>query len=611
MRTIRQIVQDSLFARSLSLLSRRDKLRLRFVVVVQMLMGFLDLVGVAFFGILGALAVNGVQSRPPGERVARVLQYLQLDNQTLQTQAAILGSLAVGVLLGKTLFSAIFSRKTLYFLSRKSADLTYNLLSRYLTKNLLHINEQSTQKTLFALTNGVSTVMVGIIGATVSFLTDFTLLVIMVTGLLVVDVRMAIAAIALFTAIGLLLYYSSRSRAQRLGTLSSELTIASNEKILELLSAYREIVVRNRRYYYAKTIGDTRVQLANIVAEISFLPSISKYAVEIIVLLGGSMLAIIQFALLDATHAIATLTVFMAAGSRITPALLRLQQSALTIKGASGLSSSTLQMVENLKNTLPIKSTLDAVEIEHQGFDPLIKLDNVSFTYPGGRRKTLSEIDLTVEMGKKIAIVGPSGSGKTTLVDLILGIIPADSGTITISGVEPLLSIETWPGAIAYVPQDVMIFDGSILENIALGFPSEPITESLAKHALQEAQLIKFVENLPEGIHTKVGNRGMKLSGGQRQRLGIARALFTRPKLIILDEATSALDGQTESNMTSSILGLDQSVTVLMIAHRLSTVRDADLVIYIEQGEIRASGSFEEVRAQVPDFDSQAKLMGL
>ena len=611
MRTIRQIVQDSLFARSLSLLSRRDKLRLRFVVVVQMLMGFLDLVGVAFFGILGALAVNGVQSRPPGERVARVLQYLQLDNQTLQTQAAILGSLAVGVLLGKTLFSAIFSRKTLYFLSRKSADLTYNLLSRYLTKNLLHINEQSTQKTLFALTNGVSTVMVGIIGATVSFLTDFTLLVIMVTGLLVVDVRMAIAAIALFTAIGLLLYYSSRSRAQRLGTLSSELTIASNEKILELLSAYREIVVRNRRYYYAKTIGDTRVQLANIVAEISFLPSISKYAIEIIVLLGGSMLAIIQFALLDATHAIATLTVFMAAGSRITPALLRLQQSALTIKGASGLSSSTLQMVENLKNTLPIESTLDAVEIEHQGFDPLIKLDNVSFTYPGGRRKTLSDIDITVEMGKKIAIVGPSGSGKTTLVDLILGIIPADSGTITISGVEPLLSIETWPGAIAYVPQDVMIFDGSILENIALGFPSGPITESLAKYALQEAQLIKFVENLPEGIHTKVGNRGMKLSGGQRQRLGIARALFTRPKLIILDEATSALDGQTESNMTSSILGLDQSVTVLMIAHRLSTVRDADLVIYIEQGEIRASGSFEEVRAQVPDFDSQAKLMGL
>jgi len=611
MRTIRQIVQDSLFARSLSLLSRRDKLRLRFVVVVQMLMGFLDLVGVAFFGILGALAVNGVQSRPPGERVTRVLQYLQLENQTLQTQAAILGSLAVGVLLGKTLFSAIFSRKTLYFLSRKSADLTYNLLSRYLTKNLLHINEQSTQKTLFALTNGVSTVMVGIIGATVSFLTDFTLLVIMVTGLLVVDVRMAIGAIALFTAIGLLLYYSSRSRAQRLGTLSSELTIASNEKILELLSAYREIVVRNRRYYYAKTIGDTRVQLANIVAEISFLPSISKYAVEIIVLLGGSMLAIIQFALLDATHAIATLTVFMAAGSRITPALLRLQQSALTIKGASGLSSSTLQMVENLKNTLPIESTLDAVEIEHQGFDPLIKLDNVSFTYPGGRRKTLSEIDLTVEMGKKIAIVGPSGSGKTTLVDLILGIIPADSGTITISGIEPLLSIETWPGAIAYVPQDVMIFDGSILDNIALGFPPEPITESLAKSALQEAQLIKFVENLPEGIHTKVGNRGMKLSGGQRQRLGIARALFTRPKLIILDEATSALDGQTESNMTSSILGLDRSVTVLMIAHRLSTVRDADMVIYIEQGEIRASGSFEEVRAQVPDFDSQAKLMGL
>ena len=611
MRNLQQIYQDSLFAQSLSLLAKRDKLRLRFVVIVQMLMGFFDLLGVAFLGILGALAVNGVQSRAPGDRVTRVLQFLQLENQTLQTQAAILGCLAVGVLLSKTLFSAIFSRKTLYFLSRKSADLTYSLLARYLSKNLIHINEQSTQKTLFALTNGVSTVMVGIIGATVSFITDLTLLIIMVTGLLVVDIRMALGAVTLFTSIGLILYYSARSRAERLGTLSSELTIASNEKILELLVAYRGIVVRNRRFFYAKTIGDTRVQLANVVAEISFLPSISKYVIEIIVLLGGSILAVIQFTLLDATHAIATLTVFIAAGSRITPALLRLQQSALTIKGAAGLSSSTLQMVENLKDTQPIESTLDAVTTEHQGFTPLIKLDKVSFTYPGSTTKTLSEIDLTIEVGKKIAIVGPSGAGKTTLVDLILGIIPVDSGDVTISGFTPLQSIEKWPGAIAYVPQDVMIFDASILENIALGFPSEPVTKSLAEDALQEAQLISFVDDLPEGIDTRVGNRGMKLSGGQRQRLGIARALFTRPKLIILDEATSALDGQTESNMTASILGLDQTVTVLMIAHRLSTVRDADLVIYIENGEIKAKGSFDEVRNQVPDFDSQAKLMGL
>jgi ABC-type multidrug transport system fused ATPase/permease subunit len=254
---------------------------------------------------------------------------------------------------------------------------------------------------------------------------------------------------------------------------------------------------------------------------------------------------------------------------------------------------------------------LDAVTTEHQGFNPQIKLDKVSFSYPGSTTKTLSEIDLMIEIGKKIAIVGPSGAGKTTLVDLILGIIPVDAGKITISGFEPLQSIKKWPGAIAYVPQDVMIFDASILENIALGFPSEPITKSLAEDALQEAQLIDFVDNLPEGINTRVGNRGMKLSGGQRQRLGIARALFTRPKLIILDEATSALDGQTESNMTASILGLDQTVTVLMIAHRLSTVRDADLVIYIENGEIKARGSFDEVRYQVPDFDSQAKLMGL
>jgi ABC-type multidrug transport system fused ATPase/permease subunit len=168
-----------------------------------------------------------------------------------------------------------------------------------------------------------------------------------------------------------------------------------------------------------------------------------------------------------------------------------------------------------------------------------------------------------------------------------------------------------WPGAISYVPQDVYISKGSVRDNVALGYPVELATDALVDPALEIAHLDSFVRTLPDGIDTQVGERGTKISGGQRQRLGIARAMFTKPSMLVLDEATSALDGETEANISEAIQGLKGSVTVVMIAHRLSTVRNADLVVYMESGKILATGTFDEVRNLVPDFDKQAKLMGL
>jgi ABC-type multidrug transport system fused ATPase/permease subunit len=207
--------------------------------------------------------------------------------------------------------------------------------------------------------------------------------------------------------------------------------------------------------------------------------------------------------------------------------------------------------------------------------------------------------------------VGPSGAGKTSVVDVLLGVLTESSGTVLISGKRPLETIAQWPGAIAYVPQDVAMSSGTIKENITLGFPENSDDNELITSALEMAQLASFVTSLPHGLDTQVGERGTKLSGGQRQRLGIARAMFTKPKLLVLDEATSALDGQTESDISSAILELKGKTTIVMIAHRLSTVRFADLVIYIDGGKITAKGTFEDVRSQVPDFEKQAQLMGL
>ena len=227
------------------------------------------------------------------------------------------------------------------------------------------------------------------------------------------------------------------------------------------------------------------------------------------------------------------------------------------------------------------------------------------------RLTAISNISLDISELTISAIVGPSGAGKTTLVDAILGVVTPEEGEIKISGHNPLDSISLWPGAISYVPQDVKIFSGTVAENVALGFPSEHIDVSQIKKSLASAHLLEFALSLPQGLDTQVGDGGSNLSGGQRQRLGIARALYTNPKLLILDEATSALDGETEAEITDAIYSLKGRTTLIIIAHRLSTIMNADHVIYMQDGKIRSQGKFEEVRASTPDFDRQAQLMGI
>ena len=257
---------------------------------------------------------------------------------------------------------------------------------------------------------------------------------------------------------------------------------------------------------------------------------------------------------------------------------------------------------------MPVEDSLD---IDHNGFDATVILKSINFSYPNAVKATLKNINLEISPGTKIAIVGPSGSGKTTLVDIILGILSPESGNVLISGKTPAEAIEIWPGAVGYVPQDVVLSHGTIRENIALGFPEELISNERIWDSLETAQLAEFVRTLPTGIETPTGERGSKLSGGQLQRIGIARALVTNPKLLVLDEATSALDGLTESELTKSFLENSFGITTIVVAHRLSTIKEADLICFVKDGEIVASGDFETLKKLVPDFSEQAELMGL
>ena len=591
-------------------LSKKDKKKISAITFIQVILGFLDLLGIFLIGMIVLLSSSGINSQPPQSSVTKVIDFFGLSNFRFQMQVAILSVTAALLLISRTLSSMFFTRKILFYLSRRAAAISSDLVYKLLSQDLLVIQRRSSQETLYALTTGVSSLMLGVIGTVLSLITDLFLLLILSAGLFSINLLMALITFLLFASVSLILYFSVQKRIIYLSKQSVDVLVYSNEKILEALSSYRDLFVRNRRSFYSSEISNTRVALANNSAELSFIPNLGKYVIEITLVFGAIILSAIQFLLQDATQAVVTLSIFLAAASRIAPAVLRVQSGLLAIKSSYGAVSRTLDLIKDLSSNL-ILNQIVPLDLNHKGFESKICLNNIYFAYPGSTTDTISKVNFDISPGEVIALVGPSGAGKSTIIDLALGILKPNQGEVTISGLSPFEAINKWPGAIAYVPQDVHIINGSIKNNVAMGFPESEQIDSLVHEALKIAQLDNFLLEHSSDLDLNIGERGSKLSGGQRQRLGIARALYLKPKLIVLDEATSSLDGQTESDISDAIFSLRGKVTLVLIAHRLSTVRHADKIIYMEKGKILAIGKFEEVRRQIPNFDIQASLMGI
>lgn len=598
--------------RAFDVLSLNDKRRVMLVIGVQIFLGLLDLVGVVIIGLVGSLAVTGVSSGKPGDKVQYFLHFLHLQSDSIQIQVATLGTLAALLLTFKTLCSLYFSRRALFFLSRRAAVIASELTSKLLQDSLIHIQKKSIQETMYALTGGVNVVTVGIIGATVSLISDFSLLVILGSSLFVVDSGIAISTLLLFVIIGIILHFLMSKRAQNLGSQQEKLSIRGQELISEILLTFREITVKGRQDYYRDRVSENRRNLANSTAELSFMQNISKYVIEIVVVVGSLLIAAIQFSTQTAQHAAAVIAIFMAVSSRIAPAVIRIQQGLIQMKGNIASSRPTLELIDRYSSVgIHEDRFTKKISFDYPDFDPVIEIENLAFHYPSSQKNAVSDLNVVIPAGNFVAIVGPSGAGKSTLADLILGIIEPTEGTIRISGVACKSALRKWPGALAYVPQVVTMLNGSILENISAGYPICPNDKFYIDRALEISHLVEFIDSLPDGVDTYVGDRGTRISGGQRQRIGIARAMFTNPKLVLFDEATSSLDGETESNISKAVFALKGKMTVIIIAHRLSTVRFADQVIYMADGSVKAVGTFDQVRNLIPEFDKQAQLMGL
>jgi ABC-type multidrug transport system fused ATPase/permease subunit len=347
-------------------------------------------------------------------------------------------------------------------------------------------------------------------------------------------------------------------------------------------------------------------------AELNFLPLVSKYIIEGSIILGTLFISAITFLMEDAGSSVSTLLVFVAASTRITPAVLRIQQTIHLINLNLGSTSVVFDYISDLTNTSDRKRT-EYTEVLQSSiphvdvFVPRVEVFNLSYQYPQGDSFQLKNIELVFNPNEFVAFVGKSGSGKSTLVNLILGLNNPDSGKILISGCHPMAAIKKWPGKIAIVPQEIELFGNSLLHNIVMSndIKSEDILN--AKEALDLAHLSHLVESSKRIEDVKIININQSLSGGEKQRLGMARAIFSKPQLLILDEATSALDIDTELELVRSLEKIRAKMTVIVIAHRYSTIRSADKIVYFDKGRVVSVGSFDELKGKIASFDEFLK----
>ena len=592
------------------ILSMRDRRLYWISMVLQACLGLLDLLGVALLGAIGALTIKGVQSQQPGDRVQKALNFLNIENLTFQMQVGILGIAAICILIIKTLISIKATKLILNFLAKRSADTSSRIVSKLLSQPVKGLEAINSHELQYAIGSGVNAIVLGILGTSLTVIADFSLLIILGLAIFMINPLVALVSAILLGGIGFLLYLMMYKRASKLGEELSLNAVQSQTKLFQALLAYREIFVRNKRYYFISEISKLRHENSRLVAEQTFLPNMSKYIFEVTLTVGTMLVAATLFVTQDASRAAAGLAVFLAAGSRLAPSILRLQQNTIQIQGSIGASLNTMKVIASLDEISDIPPSDQDLSLSHEGFSPRVKISNLRYTFPDTDRPIFKDLNLEIQPGEFVAIVGPSGAGKSTLVDLILGLNKPEFGQITISEVNSNEAVEIWPGAIGYVPQNIGLIDATLAENIAIGFSINEITIKRVNEVLQAASLSKFVRTQPEGINTQIGISGSKVSGGQRQRIGIARALFTNPQLLILDEATSSLDAETESELSEMFSKLKGNLTLITIAHRLSTIRLADRVIYVDNGSILAAGKFEEVKTLLPDFAKQAKLMG-
>ena len=602
----------------LGLLTQRDRRHYLLVVIAQMATSFLDLVGVLLLGVVGLLGTAAIQGTGIPPSLAPAAQRFGLDGISVVTLAAVCAAVAAVLLLAKSFISAVLMRRIFRFLGSRQGDVSSRLASKLLSQPLLALESRSSQETTFAISSGVSILIISMLGSLAIFLSEVALMLLMFVSLMIIDPVVTLSATLYFAAVAYGIHLGLRRWADRVGLAIGQTAVLGQQRLQEAIVAYREIFVLGRRASYIESVSQLWRRAGQAVGDQLFLMQVPKFAYETALVVGGITLVAWQFSTSGTIEAVTTVVVFIAAGSRVLPSMLRMNTLILGIRAGISQATVVFPIIRDLDatnvslaNEGGLPRTDDVHDLAYVGFQPAVELQGVSITYPKASAPALHDITLRLEQGSRTAIVGSTGAGKSTLADVILGVIQPQEGLVSISGIDPAEVIRQWPGAIGYVPQNVAMINATVRENVALGIPLDQISEDQVWHALGEAHLADFLSQQREGLDTLIGERGVRLSGGQRQRLGLARALYSAPRLLVLDEATSALDAETEASVSEVLRSLSREVTTITIAHRLSTVQHSDLIVFLVDGSIRDQGTFAHVRARNPLFDRQAELSGI
>jgi len=458
---------------------------------------------------------------------------------------------------------------------------------------------------------------VGIANAVSGFLLPIVQLPALVVSfvLIVVIIVVAQPLTALITIVYLggimaLLYWVVASRSVQAGRVSRDYSFRVAELMTEMMQALKEITLRNKTGEVAEVVQYNRSFSTRARANMNFLGSLPSFVLNSALVGGFVLVGGLGYLIGGMQAALASVALFAVAGFRLVPSLTGFQSIVTTTTANVPHVQAVIFDIKSSELYVSLAERLGRDPIE--GTPRVLELRGVSFGYPGHEdTPAVRDIDLTIPIGSSLALVGSSGAGKSTLVDVLLGLLVPQQGTIRLDDRDLTDVLAAWRSRVGYVPQDVSLFDGTIAQNVALAWDDHEIDFEKVRSSLERAQLWDVIENREGQMRGRIGERGMSLSGGQRQRLGIARALYSDPLVLVLDEATSALDTKTESKVTEAIRNLKGEVTIVSVAHRLSTIRDSDVVCFMQDGTIADRGTFDELVARVPNFAEQAQLAGL
>jgi ATP-binding cassette subfamily C protein len=576
------------------LFSNKEKFQFLGIVGASLLMAIFQAMGVASILPFINLVMNptGISENKWLSYFYNLFEFGSVDSFIIFSGFAVIGLLVIG-----NSVSALATWLKVHFVWKKNHSLSTALLQKYISMPYVYFLEQNTS-------NLGKNVLAEVLQLTRNFLlpivviiTDGLVILAMLILLCLVNFLMTVIAATVLISLYILiyLYYSEKLKiggARRLKKNEARFKSAS-----EALGGIKDAKVLGAENFFLKRFCEDSDEFSNLQAWYQTINQVPKYIMEIVAFGGVVGLLIFLVASDIATHDIIPLVSFFAfAGYRLMPSLQSVFNSFTTFK----FNIAVLDKIHN--DLINEKLESDEISIRKKRIIPLnfkssIKLEKIYFSYPQHDNPILRDINLEIKKNNFVALIGTTGSGKTTLVDLILGLLTPQKGLFMVDDQKVTKeNIKNWQANLGYVPQQIYLSDDSISRNIAFGLPDDKIDMEKIKKVSKMANIHDFIDSeLPEGYHTIIGERGVRLSGGQRQRIGIARALYHDPQILIFDEATSSLDNETEKEVLKAIHKVFKFKTLIVIAHRLSTVKEANKVYLIEKGKIVDSGSYEKM----------------